>query len=50
MRDGGPAHTYRVPEPARCYGCDTKIKAQDKHAEKRTVREQALLWVVERDR
>ncbi|WP_214322091.1 hypothetical protein [Nonomuraea sediminis] len=47
MRDGEPVHQYRVTKPRRCYACDAKIEAQEKHFEKGTYREQALLWQIE---
>lgn len=48
MRDGEPVHTYHVPDPARCYGCDTRIKAREERAKLPTVRPDALFDYVER--
>ncbi|GAA0853494.1 hypothetical protein ACFQVD_26450 [Streptosporangium amethystogenes subsp. fukuiense] len=47
MQDGAPVHQYTVADPFRCYACDARIKAQDEHAKKGSVREQALLWQIE---
>ena len=49
MRDGEPVHSYHVPDPRRCQGCDARIKAQDEHAKKGTVRPDSLIWSVERE-
>lgn len=49
MHDGDPVHVYKVPPPRRCHGCDARIKAQDEHSKKGTVREQALMWGLERE-
>ncbi|KAB8186860.1 hypothetical protein FH608_046055 [Nonomuraea phyllanthi] len=47
MRDGEPVHSYHVPDPARCYGCDELLKDDKERAKKPTVRPEALLRHVE---
>lgn len=47
MKDGEPVHTYRVPDPARCYGCDALLKDDAERAKKAQVRPGALLRHVE---
>lgn len=49
MRDGEPAHSYRVPDPARCYGCDALLKDESERQKLPTVRPEALVRYVERD-
>lgn len=50
MRNGGPAHTFRVPEPRRCYVCDARSKEQEAHSKRgKVVRPEALVWVVEQE-
>lgn len=50
MHDGEPAHSYSVPDPARCYGCDALLKDRDERAKLKTVRPEALLRQVVQDR
>lgn len=50
MHDGEPAHSYQVPDPARCHACDARLKRQEEHAKQGTIRSDALLWWVERRR
>ncbi|MER6942487.1 hypothetical protein ABT294_00565 [Nonomuraea sp. NPDC000554] len=47
MKDGEPVHAYHVPDPARCYGCDAKLKDDEQRAKMPTVRPGALLRYVE---
>ncbi|MFI6296862.1 hypothetical protein ACIBEJ_35095 [Nonomuraea sp. NPDC050790] len=48
MRDGVPAHTFRVQEPRRCYVCDERMKEQEAHSKKgNVIRPEALVWYVE---
>lgn len=47
MQDGEPVHTYTVPKPRRCHGCDARVAAKDEHAKKKVIRPEALLWYVE---
>ncbi|MFI6595000.1 hypothetical protein ACIBHX_02060 [Nonomuraea sp. NPDC050536] len=47
MQDGGPAHTYHVPTPRRCYACDARIEAQEEADKKGSLRPQAKIWQIE---
>ncbi|MET8985826.1 hypothetical protein ABZW49_10295 [Nonomuraea wenchangensis] len=46
MENGEPVHSYHVPDPARCYGCDAKLKDDERRAKMPTVRPGALLRYV----
>lgn len=47
MHDGEPVHSYHVPDPARCYACDAKIKDEEQRAKLPTIRPGALMGHVE---
>jgi hypothetical protein len=47
MANGEPVHSYRVPEPARCYGCDALLKDDEQRSKMPTVRSDALIRFVE---
>lgn len=47
MANGEPVHSYHVPEPARCYGCDALLKDDEQRSKMPTVRPEALVRYVE---
>lgn len=47
MENGEPVHSYHVPEPARCYGCDELLRDDERRSKMPTVRPDALVRYVE---